>query len=244
MSKWIKTALCIVLAVAAITVTESVLDIFKSSDYALGSLLFDRVEILDATGVPRDVDPALAPWDLEAGESLRLSKRLPELQDGPEIYDNRFLSFYTGGAEYVFLIDGEEVLRKSDPLEKMNAYSPESRMSLLPEWAGAELTVLLRPTGPDAVPLPQEGVGAGDEDDARPVVPAAQLVGELHAVHAVHTYVKAEHIEALSPGVQRLKELSRRGEGDDFVLHAQRIQTLAAKPAQLPQGFRLIVADG
>lgn len=149
MAKRFRAILCIVLAVAVITVTVLFLDIFQTPRYELGLTVFERGEILGRDGVSRpiDPDPALFPWGVEEGEGVRLCCRLPEQEELPGLYDDGFIRFYPIGSDLTLFVDGEEVFRSVDPQFSYDLSLPVVCVPIQPEWAGREFSVLFHKVG-------------------------------------------------------------------------------------------------
>lgn len=149
MAKRFRAILCVALAVVVITATVLFLNIFHTPNYDFALPAFERGEILDRDGVSRpiDPDPALFPWGLEEGEGLRLYCRLPEQDELPDLYEDGFIRFYPDGSDLVLFVDGEEIFRSTYPLSYSGFSFAEVCLPVLPEWAGAEFSVLFHHAG-------------------------------------------------------------------------------------------------
>ncbi len=151
MRKWTKLILCGVLAVAVVTATELALDFFETSDFSLGAVEPERCEIISAGGAAREVeaDIELIPWDWQEGESFRLTWHLPTTDELPELYDDGYIYLAPCASEFIFYIEGDEAFRVANHDDQLSLALAETLFPILPEWAGAEISAVIRPLGAD-----------------------------------------------------------------------------------------------
>ncbi len=157
--KKVRIVLCILCFAAICSITVFFWSIFQNPGDLVfqNSLQYERCEILDGNGIARELDPdsPRETWGYQEGETYRMTIRLPDLEELPELYDEGYIGFTYSGMDMSVLLNGEEILHSifREPVSADLSYS-EATLPVEPEWAGAELTLLYRPLNPDDILYP------------------------------------------------------------------------------------------
>ncbi len=122
----------------------------------LGTANWENAEVVEADGTVRPVDVSAGQdaWDLDEGDQIRLTTRLPAEGEIPGLYEYAYLIMETGSGETVVLLDGEEYFRCGAQDMGQDLNFQQIHLTLPPDAAGKEMTVLFTPSRGDGALSP------------------------------------------------------------------------------------------